>query len=292
MNDLTAPNEPAILFRNDAPTPLGRLSMAAQLERSTGIPPRTMRVIGTYSLNYILEGKGRFRDGNGFSQKVGAGDLILLFPDVPHTYGPPKGEYWSDFHMFFDGPAFDLYQKVGLLDPARPILHLEPIDKWLQKFQAVATPRTTLYERTQAVQQLLSLLTEMSAGAMTAAQAEAQPDWLAYACTWVHAWPDRKVDFQEVARHIGMSYGSFRQQFRRHMGMSPGHYHAVRRIDVACELLQRTDKTHKEIAARLGFPNEYHFSRRFKQITGVSPRQFQKQLPRELAEDNAALPNS
>lgn len=43
--------------------------------------------------------------------------------------------------------------------------------------------------------------------------------------------------------------------------------------------MQQTDLSDKQIAAELGFCDEFHFSRRFKQITGRSPRAFRSGLP-------------
>jgi AraC-like DNA-binding protein len=57
-------------------------------------------------------------------------------------------------------------------------------------------------------------------------------------------------------------------------------YRAIRRIDAACAMLQQPGPTMRDIAASLGFSDEFHFSRRFKQITGMSPREFRRLLPR------------
>ena len=51
-------------------------------------------------------------------------------------------------------------------------------------------------------------------------------------------------------------------------------------IDAACAMLQQPGATTRTIAASLGFSDEFHFSRRFKQITGMSPREFRRLLPR------------
>ena len=42
----------------------------------------------------------------------------------------------------------------------------------------------------------------------------------------------------------------------------------------AQELIRCGVPTNREIADRLGFCDEYHFSRRFKQVVGLSPKEF------------------
>ena len=43
-------------------------------------------------------------------------------------------------------------------------------------------------------------------------------------------------------------------------------------------LMTERNLNNKEIAETLGFYDEFHFSRRFHQITGQSPRQFRRAM--------------
>jgi AraC-like DNA-binding protein len=51
-------------------------------------------------------------------------------------------------------------------------------------------------------------------------------------------------------------------------------------------LLAQTDYSMKEIAERLGFSNQYYFSKVFKENNGVSPSQYRKS---NIKDNNAEL---
>ncbi len=67
------------------------------------------------------------------------------------------------------------------------------------------------------------------------------------------------------------------------MGTPPARWRAARIIERACELMLRGGLVDKQIADRLGFSDEFHFSRKFKQVIGQSPRQFRRSLSRSRA---------
>lgn len=78
-------------------------------------------------------------------------------------------------------------------------------------------------------------------------------------------------DAASLAAVAGLSPSHFTRLFRRRTGYTPMTYLRRRRIDAARALLADVDLSIKEIAARCGFDDPYHFSKVFHQIDGLSP---------------------
>jgi AraC-like DNA-binding protein len=240
-----------------------------------------MRVLGKYALVLLREGGGRYRDANGIDCRVQAGDALLLCPELAHSYGPGPGERWSETYVVFEGRVFDLWRECGLLDSAQPVLHLDAPEQWHQALELLvaATRPVTAAERALEISRLIGILTEITAAAAVE-QSAAAGQWLAEACTLLGSDLESAIDLAGVARQLGLSYEAFRKLFQRGSGTSPARFRAGRVIDAACGMMQHEGLSNKEIAGRLGFSDEFHFSKRFKQITGMAPREFRRQLPR------------
>ena len=79
------------------------------------------------------------------------------------------------------------------------------------------------------------------------------------------------VSVTDMAKRAGLSVSRFSALFRQHFGCSPYRYLKRLRVLHAQDLLSDTDLTQEEIAKRSGFANAQHFSRVFRDQTGVTP---------------------
>ena len=77
---------------------------------------------------------------------------------------------------------------------------------------------------------------------------------------------------QEIARTTGVEASSVCRWFRRYQGSSPYQYLLRRKMNLAAEHLVEHGGLVKEVAQRVGFADPYHFSRAFKAVHGVAPR--------------------
>lgn len=273
-----------VIVETLADGPLGRIKRAAFFKNSPGIRTRSMRVLGSYAAVYCLSGGGRYQDVNGVDQPIVPGDLIVLYPELAHRYGPSEHETWSEFYVMFEGPIFDLWRERNLLDPTEPVHHLQPIPYWLKRFEsAVENPRKTSEgDPLAGVCRLQQVLADIFAHVTEEKIGSEDREWLEriYAALDVTTVSGESVDWDEIAEQFDMSYENFRKKFARLAGVPPAKYRMRRVMERASELMHQSRLTLKEIAARCGFCNEFHFSRRFKQLVGLSPREFRRQLPR------------
>lgn len=73
------------------------------------------------------------------------------------------------------------------------------------------------------------------------------------------------------AREFGISSAYACRLFRRFDAASPYRYLLQQRMSLAADLLTHDRLLVKQVAAHLGFADQYQFSRAFKRVSGISP---------------------
>ena len=264
-------------LREPLESPLGRITLSAVVRDGLGMVQRTPRILGSFALVFVLGDGAFYEDSNGVSRDLTAGDLIVVFPDIAHRYGPKAGYRWDEFYIVFDGPLFDLWRQRGMLDASRPIHRLEPIDYWLDRFVGILDPGG---DANQSIARLQHVLADALAHQRKGLVGEAGRAWLARACQLLEQGSATDPPLEEVAQALDLSYVGFRKKFTRLAGVSPARHRMRRLIAKACDLIHHRQWTNRQIAEELGFCDEFHFSKRFKQVQGISPADFRARLPR------------
>ena len=81
---------------------------------------------------------------------------------------------------------------------------------------------------------------------------------------------DQVVTVEEMAEVAGMSISAFRRRFKRVMGVTYKVYYDTQRTEAAMRLLIEGCSV-KQTAAQLAFSDQFHFSRTFRRVSGLTP---------------------
>lgn len=90
---------------------------------------------------------------------------------------------------------------------------------------------------------------------------------------------ERRLTLTDIADYSGFSSSYLSSMFKKRTGYSPLTYFNLLKIRKACELINTTDMKLTQISFKLGFDDQFYFSRLFSKIMGMSPRAY-RALPK------------
>lgn len=226
----------------------------------------------TWSLIYVLRGRGRYRDAQGRTYPLGPGDCFVRQPQVPHTTQLDPASGWLE--AFIDcGP--DLAQALIPMQvlPADP-----PVWHWglsLPRIERFTALRDELQRAADPqLPELLLRLLGLALACRPAPRPAPAGDVIERACALLAQQAPLRQDLRAWCRGEGLVYEQFRKHFRATVGVSPGQYRIRRRMELACALLQGTARTVAAIASELGYRSPYEFSAQFRAHLGVPPSRY------------------
>jgi AraC-like DNA-binding protein len=97
------------------------------------------------------------------------------------------------------------------------------------------------------------------------------------AIQYIHTHLNENISLARISKQVFLSSYYFSKLFKKEIGINYIDYVNRKKILHAQLLLQDTSWTIDSIAQSLGFTQITYFSKTFKKVTGISPRQFQKQ---------------
>ncbi len=241
------------------------------------------RRLDEYAFVWLLEGAGRFVTPQLPERAVAAGDVLLLFPGIVHSYGRGEQPLWSECYAMYRGPLFDQLVREGVVTPEQPLLSPGLDPELMAEFQRFATDFRDADDRAQHVLagRMLTFICALAAAHQRRGREQRGTDFIAVACVRLGENLELPMDYARLAAGFGLSYERFRKVFTTEVGLPPARWRQQRRIERAKELLIAGRLTLPAIAERLGFCDQYFFSRQFTSATGRPPARFRRDFGAE-----------
>ncbi len=221
-----------------------------------------------WEIIYVTEGKGVFTFETGESLAYQKGQVICIPPNLQHYNSSSIG--FKNIHLTIEAWNPNVNKPI-LIESSSYTKDLYTLMELAYKyFHLSATQSELLLSLTRSIVASLDFLIKSSPVSKIT-----QPIQEAI----INNYTDCDFSLDSAYDSIPYSREYIRKIFIKEHGVSPLMYLMEKRIDCAKQLLIRrnnddSDYTIKEIAEMSGFSDPLYFSRYFKKITGVSPKEY------------------
>ena len=238
-----------------------------------------------YQLLYIVSGKGHFYF-HGEDRVVYAGRMVLIQPRQEQRYeyfGEDKPEvYW----VHFTGSDVKNILRSYNIPMDDPIFYSGASSTYSYLFKEMIYELQnckTGYEDllTMYLRQIFLLVQRTRQEERPTVSTYIQEE-MEFARRYFNEHYNESISIQEYAESRNMSVCYFQRNFKQIVKHTPMQYLLTIRVNNAASLLETTDYSMAEIAAIVGYEDPLYFSRLFRKIKGVSPRDY-----RNLVKDGA-----
>lgn len=237
------------------------------------------RTLSEYQMVYITSGKGIFESASAGRIPIEAGNIFILFPGEWHRYKPNASAGWVEYWIGVKGKSIDNLVTHHYISKENPVLKIGLNEKIIGIFKEIINAANDQYPGFLqvcggAVYYLMGLIyAETKRSLFNTSEIE---EVITKAKVLFHQNIENNISPEAVAMQLNVGYSWFRRMFKHYTELSPGHYYQQIKMQRAKEVLTLTHKSVKEIAFDLGYESIFHFSKIFKQNTGISPLHFRK----------------
>ena len=238
-----------------------------------------------YLFHYIISGTGTLMANNakGETQKyaIKSGQGFLLFPGQVTTYIADHNLPWEYVWIEFDGLRVKEAIDSTELSVNSPVYHSHSKDLREQLLNEmlyiVHHAKETPLHLIGHLYLFLDYLTQSARSTKPMQSSKMSDYYIKEAINYIEQNFQNNITIEDIAAVCGINRSYFGKIFHNSIGRSPQEFLMNYRMVKATELLKLTSLSIAEIGSAVGYENQLHFSRAFKSIYGVSPREWRNQ---------------
>ena len=238
-----------------------------------------------YLFHYILSGTGTLMadDSKGVTQTYSIKSMqgFMIFPNQITTYVADRQLPWEYVWLEFDGLRVkSLLDTIGLsLD--KPVYHAR--NKNLREDMANEMLYISRHKDESPFHLIghlylfLDYLLRSAADEQLEHGSKLREFYIHEALTYIEHNFQNEITIEDIAGVCGLNRTYFGKIFKEALGKTPQEFLLNYRMLKAAELLKLTSLSIGDIGLAVGYANQMHFSRAFKNNYGISPREWRYQ---------------
>lgn len=235
-----------------------------------------------YLFHYCLSGTGTLyayddrKETNSFQIKSGQG--FMIFPNQICTYIADQKIPWEYVWLEFDGlRAKETVELAGfkLEQPVYRARYKDISETMKEEMLYIVNHREeSSFHLIGHLYLFMDSLVRSSTSAQISRGSSLRDFYIKEAFSFTEQNFQNDISVEDIAASIGLNRSYFGKIFHESMGKTPQEFLINYRMTKATELLKLTGLSVGDIGNAVGYSNQLHFSRAFKNVYGVSPRQW------------------
>lgn len=238
-----------------------------------------------YLFHYVLSGTGTLvaanSKGENQTYKIHSGQGFMIFPEQITTYIADVQVPWEYVWVEFDGLRTTEILNICGFSKDSPVYAARSAE--LRKKLA----EELLYISSHSDQSpfhlmghlylFLDLLLQSAPSHRPAAGSKMCDYYIKESINFIEQNFQNSITIEDIAAQCGINRSYLGRIFRSSTGRSPQEFLIRYRMTKAAELLKLTSLSIGDIGSAVGYENALHFSRAFKNVYGVAPREWRRQ---------------
>ncbi|MCO7739105.1 AraC family transcriptional regulator [Brucella intermedia] len=248
-----------------------------------------------FELTLTLNSRGQRFIGNHVAE-YDHGDLVLIGPDLPHTWASREKLDETKPHVALvfwfrrewidglTGGSVELAPIRRLISDAGTALAFDPA---LGRRLSADFEALFLHPPAQRLIGLLTILarlaeerTRQPLSSVIPQQHVGDRSRIDRVLVHIHKHYHAPLRMEELAEIAFLSISGLHRLFQRHTQMSVSEYVIALRIGESCSRLSGTNQPIQHIAAEVGYASLANFNRQFRRLRGMSPREYRNSFRR------------
>src|SRR5688500_4196831 len=235
----------------------------------------------SYLLVYVVKGEGCYRVKR-HTYSVAENDFFVLPVKYANALESSRENPWSIYWAYFSGSqaskmAHHLMGKEIVPRKAIPLVgRVAQFNDILHHLELMENIENLVYANSR----FYSFLCSFRLMVLSSAK-HSKKDSVIQTIEYMRENISTVITLEDLAEVAGLSVSHYCAVFKQKTMQTPMQLYTSLKIQRACQLLQNRSQTIKTISYNLGFFDQYHFSKVFKQIMGVAPKQFRSNGARE-----------
>ena len=235
-----------------------------------------------FLFHYIISGTGTLYadDSTGTTKTyhLKSGEGFLIFPNQITTYIADKELPWEYVWIEFDGLRAKEAMDTAGFSLDKPEFHQKKRDmsqKMEEELVYIATHSDeTIFNIIGHLYLFLDYFMRATVSTVVKGSTKLQDYYIKEAITYIEQNFQNDISVVDIANRLGINRSYFGKIFKQTLKQTPQEFLINYRMIKATELLRLTKMSIGDISKAVGYENQLHFSRAFKKIYNISPREW------------------